>query len=204
MIRSEVRELLEEQTGVLLLVAGGLLVPDVAGRTLRRFVDLSVPALLPGWAGAVLSLATVGFALAFVALLGLYYRLADDTPRVAVAGGALMVLTPVLFVSGLLSLQVGPLPDVPNLAFLSLLPYVAGVGLFGLAYLRKPGPVRFTGVPLLVFAGTWALPYADGLTGGVLPTGFPFVELLAASLLAMGYLLATDSTRHEHGVAAGS
>ena len=190
MVSSELRELLEEKTGILLLIAGGLLLPNIAVRNLRGKVEFSIPELLPGWAGVVFStsgLAVVGLAIPFVALLGLYYRFTSETPRVAVAGGALMALTPVLLVSGLLSMLVPALPDVPNLTFLSPLPYMVGVGLFGLAFFRKSGSVRFAGVPLLAFSGTWALLYAtDGWV--------PFVELLAVSLLATGYLLYTDPT----------
>lgn len=95
--------------------------------------------------------------------VGLYHRLTSKTPRLTVEGGALMALTPILFVSGLLTMLIQPLPELPNLLFLSPLPYTAGEGSYGLAFFWKDGSIRLVGIPLLVLSGTWTLLYAVGL-----------------------------------------
>jgi hypothetical protein len=208
MIRTELRGLLEGRTGVLLLIAGGLLSVQIVLRELPAFAGPTVRAGLPGWGRFALSaglLGLVGLGLPFVALGGLYYRLRSETPRLAVAGGALMALTPVLFSGGLfLLIFLRPRPEFRYLLWLSPLSYVVGVGTFGVAFLRTDGSTRFVGIPLLVFSGTWALTYAVGLDAGELPGWVPFVELLAVSLVAMGYLLYADSTGRTSGVPLGS
>ncbi|WP_345409820.1 hypothetical protein [Haladaptatus pallidirubidus] len=72
-----------------------------------------------------------------------------------------------------------------------------------LAFFWKDGSIRFVGVPLLGFSGTWTLLYAVGLKNRELPGGLPFVELLAVSLVTMGYLLYTSSNTHNNGTTAG-
>lgn len=206
MIHLELRKLLEEQTGTLLLIAGGFLLIEIVIRALPNFAGFTVQGAPLGWASFLLSTGTIGLigrALPFVALVGLYHRLTTETPRLAAVGGTLMALTPVLFVSGLLSMLIQPLPEVPYLLFLSPLPYIVGAGSFGLAFFWKDGSIRFVGIPLLGFSGTWALLYAVGLKNGELPGGLPSTELLAVSLVTMGYLLYTNSTTHDNGVPAG-
>lgn len=199
MVRLELRELLEERTGALLSIAGGFLLLQIAVETVPALVGFAVRERLTGWAGLVFStgLLGVGLGIPFVALFGLYHRLTAETPRLAGAGVALMALTPVLFLSGLLTVLVRPVPDSPYLLFLGPLPSVAGAGSFGLAFFRKDSSVRFVGVPLLVFSGTWTLTYAVGLENGELPGWLPFVELLAVSLVTMGYLLTAHSTTND-------
>ncbi|WP_276299297.1 hypothetical protein [Halorussus lipolyticus] len=201
MVRLELRELLEEKTGALLLIAGGFLLFQTMVRTLPDFVGFAVSERLPEWAGFIFSAALpdlIGLAIPFIALFGLYHRLTSETPRLAVVGVALMALTPTFFVSGLLTLLIRPLPELPYLLWLSPLPYMLGTGCFGLAFFWKNGSIRFVGIPLLVFSGTWILLYAVSLKNGEVPDWLPTVELLAMSLVTMGYLLSTDSaTRHE-------
>ena len=146
----------------------------------------------------------IGRAIPVIALFGLYHRLTSETPRLAAVGGTLMALTPVLFVSGLLTILIQPLPELPYLLFLSPLPYIAGAGSFGLAFFWKDGPIRFVGIPLLGFSGTWILLYAVGLKNGELSGGLPSTELLAVSLVTMGYLLYTNSSTHNNSAPAGS
>lgn len=207
MIRSELRELLEEKTGALLLIAGGFLLLQILVRTLPDFVGFTVHEGLPEWTGFVFSaglLGLVGTAIPFVALPGLYHRLSSETPRLAVAGGALMALTPVLYLAGLLTILIRPVPKLLYLLWLSPLPYIAGTAFFGLAFFWKDGSVRFVGVPILLFSGRWTLLYAIGLKNGDVPEWFPSGELLAISLVTMGYLLYTTSTTHDSGTLAGS
>ncbi|NHN58946.1 MULTISPECIES: hypothetical protein [Halorussus] len=207
MINVELRELLEEKTGALFLIAGGFLLSHIAVRTLPNYIALTVQERLPGWAGFIFStglFGLIGLAIPFVALFGLYHHLTSKTPRLAVAGGALMALTPILYLSGLLTVLIRPLPEVPYLLWLSPLPYMMGAGSFGLAFLRKNGPIRFVGIPLLVFSGTWTLMYTVALENGSVPGWLPFVELLAVSLIAMGYLLYPSSTAPNDGAPAGS
>src|SRR6056297_1651135 len=135
MTRSELRELLEAETGLLLSIAGGFLAVQIAVRELPDFVGVTVGESFPEWTGVVFSLgrlaiAGFGLGLPFVALFGLYHRLTAETPRVAVAGGALMALTPILFFSGLLSVLLPPLPDSLSLLFLSPLSSVVGTAFF--------------------------------------------------------------------------
>ena len=206
MITSNLRELIEEQTGPLLLVAGGFLVIQLMLNALPGLIGVSLYEQLPAWAGYLFSsglLGLVGLAIPFVALLGLYCRLTPETPRVAVVGGALMALTPVLFVTGLLTTLVLSQPDLVVLLWLSPLPYMVGAGLFALTFLQRSGSIRLVGIPLFVFSGTWTLTYAVGLKTGGLPGQLPFVELLAVSVIAMGYLLTTSSTTPDSTVPAG-
>lgn len=206
MIQLELRELLEEKTGALLLTAGGFLLIQIVIRALQNFAGFTVQEGLPGWAGGIFSTGLLGFiglAIPFIALVGLYHHLTPTTPRLAVAGGVLMALTPILFLIGFLTMLIQPLPELPYLLWLSPLPYILGAGSFGLAFLWKNGSIRFVGIPLLVFSGAWALIYTIGLRNGEIPGGVPFVELLAVSLLAMGYLLSTNSTAVDSGTLAG-
>jgi len=206
MIQLELRKLLEEKTGALLLIAGGFLLIEIVIRALPNFAGFTVQGSPLGWASFILSTGMIGLigrGLPFIALLGLYHRLISETPRLAVVGGVLMALTPVLFVSGLLTLLISSVPRLPNLLFFSPLPYIAGAGLFGLAFFWKDGSIRFVGVPLLGFSGTWTLLYAIGLKTGD-PGWFPSTKLLAVSLVAMGYLLYANSTTHNNGTPAGS
>lgn len=207
MIQLELRELLEEKTGILLLIAGGILLVDLAIRTLPDLVGITVQERLPEWIGFIFPsglLGLLGLGLPFVALLGLYHHLTSKTPRLAVVGGVLMALTPILFVSGLLTLLIPSVTRLPNLLFLSPLPYIAGAWSFGLAFFWKDGGIRFVGVPLLVFSGTWTLLYAVGLENRGVPEQLPFVELLAISLVTMGYLLHKNSSDQSNGTPTGS
>ena len=204
MVIPELRELIEEKTDILLLIAGGFLLIRTILNVFPNYIGFSLQKILPGWVEFVISAGTyVGLGIPFIALLGLCHRLTSETPRLAAAGGALMALTPALFLSGLLTILVRPLPDLLYLLWLSPLPYILGTGSFGLAFLWKNGSVRFVGIPLLVFSGTWALTYAIGLKNGGLPRRFPFVELLAVSLVAMGYLLYASSNTPNSGAPAG-
>lgn len=205
MIHSELRELLEEKAGVLLLIAGGLLLIQIAAPAFPDFTEFTSTERLPGWAGLVstaLSPGVIGRALPFVALFGLYHRLTAETPRLAVGGVALMALTPLLLLGGFLTAIIRPTPEFRYLFWLSPLPYVAGTAFFGLAFLWKDGSIRFVGIPLLLFSGRWTLLYAVGLKNGDVPGWFPSGELLALSLIAMGYLLYADSTTPDDGALA--
>lgn len=207
MIRFELRELLEEKTGSLLLIAGGCLIIQIVASTFPNFAGFTPPERLPEWAGFIFSAVlpgVIGRVLPFIALVGLYNRLTSETPRLATVGGALMALTPILYLTGLLSVLIRPVPRVPYLLWLSPLPYILGTAFFGLAFFWKDGPIRFAGIPLLLFSGTWTLVYAIGLKNGEVPGWVPSSELLAASLVAMGYLLYTSSTTHDKGAPAGS
>ncbi len=115
-----------------------------------------------------------------------------------------MALTPILYLVGLLTILIGPVPKLLYLLWLSPLPYVVGTAFFGLAFFWKDGSVRFVGVPLLLFSGRWTLLYAIGLKTGDVPGWFPSGELLAVSLVTMGYLLYTSSTTRDSGAPAGS
>lgn len=202
MVHLELRKLLEEKTGILLLIAGGFLLIEMMIKILPDLLGFTVREKLPGWFGLIFPsglLGLIGLAIPFIALLGLYHRLTSETPRLAVVGGTLMALTPLLFLSGLLTMLIQPLPELPNLLWLSPLPYIVGAGSFGLAFFWKDGSIRFVGVPLLGFSGTWTLLYAVGLKNGGVPEQLPFVELLAISLVAMGYLLHSSSTTHTNG-----
>lgn len=204
---SKIRELLEEQTGSLLLIAGSFMMIRLLVKTLSNTLGIGVQEQLPGWVAVISPIrlfGLIGLALPFIVLTGLYYQVNSKTPRLAAVGGALMGFTPVLFLAGLLTLLVGPLPRSPYLLWLSPLPYVVGAGCFGLAFFWKDGSIRFAGIPLLIFSGTWILAYAVGLYSGTLQGQFPFVELLAVSLVAMGYILYTGTPTQHSAFTTGS
>ncbi|UPV76588.1 hypothetical protein M0R89_18825 (plasmid) [Halorussus limi] len=207
MNRLELRELLEEKTGTLLLVAGGFLIIQIVAPAFPDFAGFASGERLPGWAGFIFAAVhpgVVGRVLPFIALLGLYHRLTSETPRLAVMGGTLMALTPILYLTGLLTLLLRPVPEFPYLLWLSPLAYMVGTAFFGLAFLWKDGSIRFVGIPLLLFSGRWTLLYAVGLKTGEVPGWFPSGELLAVSVVTMGYLLYTDSATRDNGTLAGS
>ncbi len=204
MIHLRLRELLEKKTGTLFLIAGGFLLIQIALETLLNNFGQMLQWELPGWTVFIFSpglFGLIGLAIPFIALLGLYHRLTPETPRLAVVGGALMALTPILFLIGFLTMLIHQLPELPYLLWLSPVPYIMGAGSFGLAFLWRNDPIRFVGIPLLVFSGTWTLTFAVGLNNEGLPSQFPFVEILAVSLIAMGYLLYTDPTSNNNSLA---
>lgn len=202
MIHLGLRELLEDKTGSLLLIAGGFLLIQILIRDLPDFVGFTIQEILPDWTSLIFGtglFGLIGLAISFIALLGLYHRLTSQTPRLAIVGSALMALTPILFLTGLLTLLIPSLPELPYLLWLSPLPYMAGIVSFGLAFFWKSGSIRLVGIPLSVFSGTWILTYAVGLKNGGLPEQFLFVEVLTVSLVMMGYLLYTNTTTKNSG-----
>ena len=147
----------------------------------------------------------VGFTLSFLALLGLYPGLADESPLLARAGAVFAVLGAVgftvLFVKGVVQVAgMTPPAMLAPLAILNIAGILLGFLLFGAASLRTDAHAQTLGVlllmPSLVFAvnfvrvavlGAWSPSWAPALLGG----------LQALAMLSIGYVLRTESLPHE-------
>jgi hypothetical protein len=181
---------LERWAPTLFLVGGVALVAFAASLAAIGLVD--VPAPRNVFAG-------VGFALAFLGLLGVYSGLVETSPWLARVGGGFAVLGAVgfglTFVSGVAEFAGVALPAwVDAVQLLNLVGIVPGFLVGGVAGLRTDGHPRLLGgllfVPAVVFAvnvarvavlGAWTPPWAPVVLG----------SLQALAMLAIGYTLRT-------------
>lgn len=187
---------LEGWSATAFFVAGGLLLASPAHIALELFVD--VP--LPSWLVALFILP--GLLAALVGALGLYPRLVDRAPHVALAGGIAAGITAailaVLFgwvlggavLAAVSGIAIGRPPDALFSAFAVTM--TVGFVLFGVAALRAPGLERSLGLLLVSFAVPWLVVLA---AAAVVGAPFPPWFVLAAYgpipliMLATGYVL---------------
>lgn len=192
---------LEQWSPAVFLVAGVLLLSYAVIEGLSAFAGVRPhSALKTGYGGIVLLVPVVG-------LLGLYSRVRDHTPRLALVG----VMTTIL--SGLLTtvlmlwligmtLQMGELPEIPADApawtaaalLLGFLLLALAFLIFGLASLRTPAVSRSVALLLLVPAAGW---FGLMVANVVLPSGdylgFAAYTPISVAVLAIGYLLRTET-----------
>lgn len=176
------------------LVAGGLLLASPVTKGLALLADVSPPV----WLLALLVFP--GLLAALAGLLGMYPRLADDSSRLALAGGIATVVAGcgVTLVFGWalassISLSLGALTiTAPSGSiYLSLMALIAtGFILFGLASLRASVDPRLTGFLLLAFAVPWVVILAvTPVYGSDLPEWFALAVygVMPIVLLTTGY-----------------
>lgn len=143
-----------------------------------------------------------GVVLSYVALMSVYPRLRDQTPRLARAGIWLVAIPAIFFLLllvwevlafllGLFSLT-ATIPRLDIVTGIVFLLIAVGAGLFGVGYLRSPGLSQAVGYLLFLFAAAWLVfLVAIPLYGFPIPPGISLIQGLTASmaLLGIGYLL---------------
>lgn len=177
------------------LLLTGIAVPDVVQTTIGHF-GLLIPA---------------------VALLGLYPRLRDATPRLSFAGvassavsGALNII--LLLVLMQITLTMDGYPAIPEetplwgsiVLFLGLLTIMLGFFLVGVASLRTDVGSRSISYLLLVPAVMWValfVMHAMGVNGTMI--GIVVYAPIGISLLTIGYRLQRTTIPTDRGQASG-
>ena len=196
---------LEKWSATVFLLAGGLslvgVILSVGGALMS--VSMQGPSSVAVFAGVVLS---------FVALLGLYPRLAKRVPQLARVG-ILLILFPLIFTFVLLIWHSPELVGVHVPSLLMFLPspeivYGAtflltslGLAVFGVGGLRTGAFSATVSGILLVLAGAWLfLVVAASIYGFPIPQWVVNVQggIMGVALLSIGYLWRTATTAAEH------
>lgn len=190
----------EQWSPTAFLVAGVLLLGYATLQGINTFLSVTLPSAALVLYGGIALLASV------FALVGLYSRLRDHAPRLALAGVATAILSGLLTFVSLLwvvaaTLQMGGLPDIPADApvwtavatLLGFLLLAVSFLLFGIASLRIPAVSRTVGLLLLVPTAAWV-----GLVVGnaiLNPEGHLLAVAaytpISLAVLAIGYRLRT-------------
>lgn len=179
------------------LVAGGLLLATVLLEGMAALTGGSVPRTVTG----VTSLG--GVVLTYVALVGLYPRVTERSPRLARAAVALVGLPAAVLLVFLLWGAAGhsvaavptPVDVVPAVGAVFVAVFVLfalGTALFGVASHRDDRLPRAVGLLLFALAATWiARLGASTVYGSQFPGWFDalFTGLMAAVTLSLGYTL---------------
>lgn len=190
---------LEGWTATAFFVAGGLLLASPAHVGLELFTDVSLPTWL------VTLFVMPGLTTALFGLLGLYPRLADRAPRLALAGGVTAGITgtilALLFGWILGGTLVSAVPGIvigtpPGVLFTTVaLTMTLGFLLFGFATLRSPDLAPSFGLLLLLFAVPWLVVLvATAVFGSAFPDWLtlaiygpiPFIMLATGYTLRVG------------------
>lgn len=192
---------LELRSATLFLVAGVLLLGYAIFQGIHTFTGVIVPSAVATAYGGIALLAPV------FGLLGLYPRLRDYIPRLALAGVVVTILSGLLTLVLLLqlvvtTLQMGGLPEIPADApawtaaalLLGFLLLAVSFLLFGLASLRTPLVSRAVALLLLVPAAGW---FGLIVANAILPPGRYLAVAaytpISIAVLAIGYLLKAES-----------
>lgn len=202
--------LLERRSAGAFFLGGGLLLASPTHVVLERFLD--VP--LPSW--VVVLFVVPGLIVSLLGLLGLYPRLAESTPRLALAGGAMAgvgVLIPLSIATWMLggtlltAVAGQAVSQPPAILFQVMAVAMAlGFGCFGVATLRTPVPPRKLGYLLLSYAVPWVVVlgstavYGSALPGWLVLTIYGPLPFL---MLTTGYTLhahTVQTRRAETGV----
>lgn len=190
-------ESVEQQSQMAFLVAGVLLLGYAILQGLNTFGGVDFPSAVLVVYGGIALLVPV------VALLGLYPRLRNHTPRLALAGVVTTVLSGLLTLAlllqvAILTFQMGRLPEIPADApawtgaalLLGFLLLAVSFLLFGIASLRTSTVSRTVALLLLVPAAGWF----GLLLGNVILSPGRYLAVVAytpisIAVLAIGYLL---------------
>lgn len=187
-------ESLERWSPTLFLVAGGLLVIHAGHHGLEAFAGLEYPL------HHELPFGVVGMILGFVALLGLYPKLAGRSPKLARAGAVLAglgILGWVAIGAGALAEELGTEPPAWLEAFGILI--IGGVVLaylaYGVASLLTDVVSRATGLALLAPPLVMVVNVAIATSGYGSPTG----QFVVSSGFALAHLGIWGALRTEDG-----
>ena len=190
----------ERWSATAFFVAGGLQLASPTHVVLELFMDIP----LPSWIVALFILP--GLMATLVGLLGLYPRLIDRAPRLALAGGVMAGITGTILMmifgwilgGALLSvvseIAIGTPPGVLFSTF--TLTMTLGFVFFGVATLRSPGFARSFGLLLLSFAVPWVMVLAaTAVFGSTFPEWLTLVIYgpIPFIMLATGYTLRVES-----------
>lgn len=194
--RNRALESLEGKCSTLFLVAGGVLVVFAALLGIEAFTDRTFPTDIfgPG-----------GFAIAFLALLGLYPGLVNETPtlaRIGAISAPIAVLGASVTSVWYIGVAVGVFPGDPAPAYIAVFAlgiffgFLVAFPSFAVGTLRADSHSRILG--LLLFAPT--VPFVLMLvllpiTGGTAVGAFILDSGEAVSMLAIGYTLRTEKAR---------
>lgn len=199
-IRTRVWQAFGRWSATAFFVAGGLLLASPTHIALELFMDIP----LPSWIVALFILP--GLITTLVGLLGLYPRLVDRAPRLALAGGVMAGITGtiliVIFVwilggallSAVSGIAIGTPPGVLFSTF--ALTMTLGFVFFGVATLRSPGFAHSFGLLLLSFAVPWIVVLATtAVFGSMFPEWLTLVIYgpIPFMMLATGYTLRVES-----------
>lgn len=69
------------------------------------------------------------------------------------------------------------------------LPFALSAAVFGAAFLRRRGPRRLAGIPLLALAATWVVLLGWNAVYGGFPAWLPLFEIQASAFLALGTIM---------------
>lgn len=194
--------LLEEWSPMAFGIGGGLFLVSPVTKGLTLFTDLSPPMWL------VTLFVFPGLLVSLVGLLGMYPQLSNETPRLALAGGAVAVVAgggvTLLFGWVLASiaspivrgLTITPAPGVLFLVVMALIS--TGYVLFGAGSLRSDVFSGFTGFLLLMFAIPWMVILAvTPVYGADLPRWLALAvySMMPIVLLSAGYSVRGETIR---------
>jgi hypothetical protein len=187
-------ESLERGAPTLFLIAGGVLVVFAALLGIEAFTDRTFPTDIfgPG-----------GFAIAFLGLLGLYPRLAEEAPwlaRIGAVSAPIAVLGASVTSVWYIGVAIGIFPGDPAPAYIAV--FVLGIFIgflvafpsFAVATLRTDSYSRTLGVLLLAPTGPFVLMLVLlPVTGGTAVGAFVLDSGEAIFMLAIGYTLRTEN-----------
>jgi hypothetical protein len=147
----------------------------------------------------------------FVGLLGLYPRLAEENPILALGGVGLLAVTTAIIVStlGAAALPNGPTFGKPHIQAIVTAVVVGStltLAAFGVASLRAGVESRLVGGPLLTMAaGDLSIFVAMQVYGDPSPAWVSFAVgvLFVVSLGSIGYVLRTENTSAESSESPG-
>lgn len=193
--------LLERRSAGAFFLGGGLLLASPTHVVLERFLDVPLPSWL------VVLFVVPGLTVSLLGLLGLYPRIADSTPRLALAGGvvaAVGVLIPVSIATWILggtlvtAVAGQSVSQPPAILFqMMAIAMALGFGCFGVAILRATLPPRNLGYLLLSSALPWVVVLgATTVYGSALP-GWLVLTIYGPLPFLM---LTTGYTLHAHSV----
>lgn len=172
------------------VVAGLLMLVATINEGLLWATEMETPELLQ-FAGFV------GMILSYVGLVGLYPRLGGRRSRLAQAGIGLLFVPVAVVVIDLISVALGYGPPFGvTLATAAFGLFALGVALFGVISIRSDVYSSAVGVFLLVYTVAWFVLIGGGQLYGFPPSGEVVVTasgLMAVALLAVGYLLRTET-----------
>jgi len=171
---------------MLFLIGGVFQIGHALIMSMKAFTEIATPPEI---------FASVGQLLVFAGLLGVYFTLVDETPRLVRAGGLCVALG----VAGFTAITVGTLAEFGGIdppgwfgvfTLFGIVGIVPGFFLFGAATLRADAHSRTVGLlliaPALVFLALIATVLIFGTSP---PTGLVMGSGLALTYLAIGYSL---------------
>lgn len=193
---------LAEQSAMLFIVGGGLLLVTSALFAVQALTPVSTEGVLTGVTGFL------GIILSYIGLLGLYPWFATRTPQLARASFVLVALPTIIVVVllvwgvathlpvGAVPSPVNVVPEIGSILVATFLLFAVGISLFGLASLQSGFPSGTAGVLLMGLAATWAvLLVASSVYGSKFPAWLDALTFgaMGIALSGIGHSLRTGA-----------